>query len=333
MTNTANSAGAMSEVRTRNREALYQLSKQLQKAAKKIVNSSPADVDRVTLHPAQLEQAAAEQPAEAAAAPAAPAAAAGAAALSGAGAKRAAKKALNRMARSSTAADPAAEADELAHTILSAAPAVQPEASAEADVPAMPTPAKKAKRRKQQASSQNVLTLPGANGGAELAKAGARASAKSHRTRSATGAHAAAPPGDDATPGRCFKHGFIMGMCRAQAWLQQPHDPLYCWYLKLMLCSDIAGGAAVNGKRLVATRLADDSAAAGSAERKSVHFRLKHNLHFAYGGALLICIFLIGPVAVLHWTTLHAHMHACRAGAITRGQDTARSEAQGSRPF
>jgi hypothetical protein len=214
MTNNANSAGAMSEVRTRNREALYQLSKQLQKAAKKVADGSPADVDSVTVHPAQLKQSATEQPAEAAAAAAAPAAAGGAAGPSSAGAKRAAKKALSRMARSCTAADSAAEVDELAHTILSAA--VQPEAAAEADVPATPTSAKKVKRRKQQAGSQNVLTLPGVNGGAELAKAGARASAKSHRTRSATGVTAAAPPGDDATPGRCLMHGFIMGMCRAQ---------------------------------------------------------------------------------------------------------------------
>lgn len=306
MTNNVNSAGAMSEVRTRNREALYQLSKQLQKAAKKIVNSSPADVDRVALHPAQLEQAAAEQPAEAAAAPAAPAAAAGAAALSSAGAKRVAKKALSRMARSSTEADPAGEADGLAHTILSAAPAVQPGANAAADVPATPTSVKKLKRRKQQASSLKVLTLPGVNGGAELAKAGARASAKSHRTRSATGANATAPPGDDATPGRCFKHG-LHGHFSSTARLQR-HMILCIAGISSSCCaSDIAGGAAVNGKRLVASRLADDSAAAASAERKSVHFRLKHNLHFAYGGALLIDMFqCVSSVCPRYLLTLHA---------------------------
>lgn len=274
-------------MRTRNREALYQLSKQLQKAAKKVANGSPADVDRVAVHPAQLKQSAAE----AAAAPAAPAAAAGATATSNAGVKRAAKKALSRMARSSTAADPAAEVDELAHTILSAASAVQPEANAAADVPATPISAKKAKRRKQQASGQNVLTMPGLNGDAELAKAGARASSKSHRTRSATGATAAAPPNNDATPGTCSKHVCIMGMRRAQHGYSN-HTILCIAGISSSCCaSDTAGGAAINGKRLVASRLADDSAAAASAERKSVHFRLKHNLHFAYGGALLIRIF------------------------------------------
>ena len=208
----------MSEVRTRNREALYQLSKQLQKAAKRIVNDSPADVDRVTLHPAQLKQPVAKQPAEAAAAPAAPAAATGGAALSSTSAKRAAKKALSRMARSSTAADTSAEADVMAHASLGAAPAVQhSEADTAADMPATPESAKKVKRRKRQASSQHVLTKSGVSGYAQLEEAGVKASAKSHRTRSATGTKATAPPGDAATPGGILKQKYSCSACAAHS--------------------------------------------------------------------------------------------------------------------
>ena len=54
----------------------------------------------------------------------------------------------------------------------------------------------------------------------------------------------------------------------------------------------------------MASSLADDNAAATSAERKSVHFRLKHNLHFAYGGALLF--------RIVTWF----HLYECIAHAV-----------------
>jgi hypothetical protein len=189
-------AGAQPEVRTRNREALYGLSKQLQKAAKKVA-SSPAAAHGTAQRIAQPKQSVAIQPADAAAARIT---AAGAAPVTPA-AKLAAKKALSRLARTSVAADPAAEADDLAQAVSSEDVAVSPEGDVAAATPATPNTAKKAKRKRQRIGSQPALTAPAVNGSAVLAGGGAEAGAKVHRTRSATGASAAAPPGNDATPG------------------------------------------------------------------------------------------------------------------------------------
>jgi hypothetical protein len=194
----ARCAGAQAEVRTRNREALYSLSKQLQKAAKRVASSRPAAPDGEAPRPAQPKRSAAALPADAAAVRVA---AAGGNAAGTPAAKRAAKKALSRLARASVAADAAAAANELAQAVPSAHVAASLKVDAAAAVLATPISAKKAKRMKQQTGGQHAPASVPTNGSAASAAVGTEAGSKVHRTRSATNANGAAPPESDATPG------------------------------------------------------------------------------------------------------------------------------------
>lgn len=244
----ARCAGAQAEVRTRNREALYSLSKQLQKAAKKFASSRPAAEDGAAPLPAQPKQSLAAQPADAAAR----ITAAGGSAAGTPAAKRAAKKALSRLARASLAADAAAAADELAQAVPSATVAASLEADAAAAVLATPVSAKRAKRKKQQTGSQHMPAAGAVNGSAVSAEAGAGTGAKVHRTRSAANANGAVPPGSDATPGEQFGAAPDHEYASLLEWLPSECHDVSVWAVdsRYISCSECRRGC---GQRLKTT--------------------------------------------------------------------------------